>query len=65
MVGRVPAFARTSFVGLDFRPGKLDLCLVLGFQVSFFLGSYGNPAGCNAWGGGGIITVCLGVGLVC
>jgi len=46
VVGRVPAFARTSFVGLDFRPG-----------------SYGNPAGCNAWGGGGIITVCLGVGL--
>jgi len=26
-------------------------------------GSYGNPSGCNAWGGRGVITMCLGVGL--
>jgi len=44
-VGRTPWYARTSFVGLDFRPG-----------------SYGAPEGCNAWGGGGVITICLGVG---
>jgi len=44
-VGRTPAYARTNFVGLDFRPG-----------------SYGAPEGCNAWGGGGVITMCIGVG---
>ena len=27
-------------------------------------GSYGAPEGCNAWGGGGVITICLGVGQV-
>ena len=30
-----------------------------------FSGSYGAPEGCNAWGGGGVITMCLGVGQVC
>ena len=33
--------------------------------MNFLLGSYGNPSGCNAWGGRGVITMCLGVGLVC
>ena len=25
-VGRTPAYARTNFVGLDFRPGKFHFC---------------------------------------
>jgi len=25
-------------------------------------GTYGAPSGCNAWGGGGVITMCAGVG---
>jgi len=26
-------------------------------------GTWGNPSGCTAWGGSGVITMCLGVGL--
>jgi len=25
-------------------------------------GNYNSPSGCNAWGGGGVITMCVGVG---
>ena len=40
-------------------------CYIIFILLNFLLGSYGNPSGCNAWGGRGVITMCLGVGLVC
>ena len=62
-LGRVPSYARGGTQGLHMRPGgwsgvsnpdeQLNIVLMPGDD---------NVAGCAAWGGGGVITLCVGVG---
>ena len=54
-LGRVPWFSRWATKGLDLRPGSH-------YHANLCSGKYGAPEGCNAWGGGGVITMCIGVG---